>query len=122
MYASRLEPVGRRSGNRRPFAQKGVMDQVGCRRAERGMYAGLLGLVNRARKIAVIATTAGILSGIGCGGSSSSTTTSGTIGITVNPASATIPINTSVQFSATVSNADDTSVTWQVNETTGGSA
>jgi hypothetical protein len=57
----------------------------------------------------------------GCGGSSS-TTSSGVITVVISPTAATIPVNTSQQFVASVSNAKDTSVTWQVNGTAGGSA
>jgi hypothetical protein len=56
----------------------------------------------------------------GCGGSSDSSTAAVTISI--SPSSVTLPVSTSQQFSAPVSNSTNTTVTWQVNGTTGGSA
>ena len=57
-----------------------------------------------------------------CGGKSSTSTTSGDVTIAISPTTVTLPVSTSQQFSASVSNATDTSVTWQVNGTVGGSA
>jgi hypothetical protein len=44
------------------------------------------------------------------------------ITVVISPTAATLPVNTSQQFVASVSNAKDTTVTWQVNGTAGGSA
>lgn len=57
-----------------------------------------------------------------CGDGSSSSSSSGTISIAISPQTVTLPVSTSAQFSATVSNSSNTDVTWQVNDTTGGSA
>jgi hypothetical protein len=57
-----------------------------------------------------------------CGGKSSTSTTTGDVTIAISPTSVTLPVSTSQQFSASVSNATDTSITWQVNGTAGGSA
>src|SRR5579863_5658893 len=58
--------------------------------------------------------------GGGSGGSGSSVVTPATV-VTIAPTSASVVIGTgSVSFSATVSNATDTGVTWQVNGATGG--
>lgn len=60
---------------------------------------------------------------IGCGGgSSSSTTTSNPVTITLAPGSAQVPISTTVQFTATVTNASNSGVTYQVNNVTGGNS
>ena len=60
--------------------------------------------------------------GTACGGSSSATSTTGTVAITISPLAPTIPVTSSLQFSASITNSTNTSVTWQVNGTTGGSA
>jgi len=44
------------------------------------------------------------------------------ITISISPASTTVPVNGTVQFTATVRNAADTAVTWLVNEIQGGDA
>ena len=60
---------------------------------------------------------------IGCGGgSSSSTTTSNPVTITLLPSTATVTIGTTEQFTATVTNASNTGVTYQVNNVTGGNS
>src|SRR5882757_8188606 len=56
----------------------------------------------------------------GCGGSSASSTDPVTIAI--SPSTVTLPVSSSQQFSAPVTNSTNTTVTWQVNGTTGGSA
>jgi hypothetical protein len=56
----------------------------------------------------------------GCGGSSASTTDPVTIAI--SPSTVTLPVSTSQQFSAPISNSTNTTITWQVNGATGGSA
>jgi hypothetical protein len=57
-----------------------------------------------------------------CGGSSSSSSSSSEITIAISPTSVTLAINTSQQFSTTVTNTSTTDVTWQVNGTTGGNS
>src|SRR6266481_375306 len=57
----------------------------------------------------------------GCGGGSSTSTTD-PVTIAISPTTVTLPVSTSQQFSAPISNSTNTSVTWQVNGTTGGSA
>jgi hypothetical protein len=57
----------------------------------------------------------------GCGGGSSSSTTD-PVTISISPATVTLPVSTSQQFSAPISNSTNTSITWQVNGATGGSA
>jgi hypothetical protein len=52
----------------------------------------------------------------------SSTTNNGTVGITISPTTAVLPVSTSQQFYAAVSNSSNTGITWQVNGTTGGSS
>lgn len=76
----------------------------------------------RYSKTLIILTIAACILAVGtaCGGGSSSTT--GTVGITISPTSVTLPVAASQQFSAVVSNTTNTTVTWQVNGTTGGSA
>ena len=44
------------------------------------------------------------------------------VSVTVTPASASVTINTTKQFSATVNNSSDQSVTWRVNGVVGGNA
>jgi hypothetical protein len=63
-----------------------------------------------------------LIAGAACGGSSSSSSSSGDVAIAISPTTVTLPVSTSQQFTASVSNATDTSVTWQVNGTAGGSA
>src|SRR5437879_3341236 len=53
----------------------------------------------------------------GCGGGSSSSTT---VSVTVSPTQVTLTPNQSAQFTATVTNSTNTSVTWQVNGVEGG--
>jgi hypothetical protein len=74
--------------------------------------------------LAALATLLLLIAGLACGSgkSSNSGSSSGNVSITISPTSATLPVGTSQQFTATVSNASNTSVTWQVNGTTGGSA
>ncbi|HWR13345.1 MAG TPA: hypothetical protein VN577_00845 [Terriglobales bacterium] len=60
-----------------------------------------------------------LLVAVGCGGGSNNN--SGGVSVTISPTSTTITAGSSVQFSASVSNATDTSVTWQVGGVTGGS-
>lgn len=82
---------------------------------------------NRSWKAIVLtAACVGLLAiASGCGGgsskSSSGSTTTDPVTISVTPQTVTVPVSTSQQFSATVSNSSNTSVTWQVNGTTGGS-
>ena len=73
---------------------------------------------------------------IGCGGSASSNngdnggssgsggsgSTSPPVTISISPTSATLAAAGTQQFTATVTNASDTSVTWQVNNVTGGNS
>lgn len=54
-----------------------------------------------------------------CGGSSSSSTG---ISISISPTSATVALSATEQFTATVKDATDTGVIWQVNGVTGGNA
>src|SRR3954471_19385286 len=54
----------------------------------------------------------------GCGGGSSSDST--TVAITVSPTQVTLPPGQSAQFTATVTNSTNTGVTWQVNGVAGG--
>ncbi|MCU1307005.1 MAG: Ig domain protein group 2 domain protein [Acidobacteriaceae bacterium] len=58
----------------------------------------------------------------GCGGGSTSTSSSTTASITITPPTATVATSTALQFTAAVQNASNTSVNWQVNGVTGGSA
>jgi hypothetical protein len=82
---------------------------------------------NRSWKAIVLtAACVGLLAiGSGCGGgsskSSSGSTTTDPVTISVTPQTVTVPVSTSQQFLATVNNSSNTSVTWQVNGTTGGS-
>ncbi|HZU22098.1 MAG TPA: hypothetical protein VE998_04640, partial [Terriglobales bacterium] len=62
-----------------------------------------------------------LLTGCG-GGSSSNTSTSNPVTITLVPSSATVTTGTTEQFTATVTNASNTAVTYQVNNVTGGSS
>lgn len=59
---------------------------------------------------------------IGCGGGSSNNNTSTTITVTVTPAAVTLTPNQSAQFTATVANATNTAVNWQVNGVDGGNS
>lgn len=54
----------------------------------------------------------------GCGSDNNSTEVS----VTISPTTATLSENQTAQFTATVTNATDTSVTWQVSGVTGGSS
>ncbi len=63
-----------------------------------------------------------LLFSTGCGSDSSSSSSSGTISVTITPQSAILPVSSAQQFSASVANADNTDVTWQVNGTTGGTS
>jgi len=45
-----------------------------------------------------------------------------TVSVTVNPSSATVPVNTTEQFSATVTNANTQVVNWSVNNVAGGNS
>ncbi|MGH9685421.1 MAG: beta strand repeat-containing protein [Candidatus Acidiferrales bacterium] len=56
-----------------------------------------------------------------CGGYGNNGNT-GKISVTVAPTAASVPVNGQAQFTATVSNTSNTTVTWQVNGTAGGSA
>ena len=58
----------------------------------------------------------------GGGGSSSTGANPSTVAVTVAPTSASVAIGASKPFSATVTNASNTGVTWQVNGATGGNA
>lgn len=49
-----------------------------------------------------------------------STSTSGTVSITISPLTVSLKVTSSTQFNATVSNSSNMSVTWQVNGITGG--
>lgn len=53
-----------------------------------------------------------------CGNGSSSS--SGTVSITISPLTVSLKVTSSAQFNATVSNSSNMSVTWQVNGITGG--
>jgi DNA-binding beta-propeller fold protein YncE len=53
----------------------------------------------------------------GCGGSNTAQ-----VGVTVSPSTVTVIVNGTQLFTATVANASDTSVTWFVNDTKGGSS
>lgn len=56
-----------------------------------------------------------------CGGSSSKTIVPPpTVAVAVTPGSATVPVGTSQQFSATVTGSSNTAVTWAVQESDGG--
>lgn len=57
----------------------------------------------------------------GCGGSGS-TSPSAAVSVTLNLPSVTLPVNATEEFSATVVNATNSAVTWQVNTITGGNA
>jgi DNA-binding beta-propeller fold protein YncE len=57
----------------------------------------------------------------GCG-SNSSTTSSAAVSVTLNLATVTLPVNATEEFAASVVNATNTNVTWQVNTITGGNA
>ena len=52
----------------------------------------------------------------------SSSSTSGTVSISISPTSATVALGRTQQFTATVKNTSNTAVTWQVNGVTGGNA
>ena len=52
----------------------------------------------------------------------SSSSTSGTVSISISPTSATVALGRTQQFTATVKNTSNTAVTWQVNGTTGGNS
>jgi hypothetical protein len=56
----------------------------------------------------------------GCGGSSTSTTDP--VIIAISPSTVTLPVSSSQQFSAPITNSTNTTITWQVNGATGGSA
>ena len=75
--------------------------------------------------VLVVAISLGLLTG--CGGAPSSSPSnpppqSGPVSISLSPTSATVPAGSTQQFAATVSNTTNTSVTWQVEGVTGGSA
>lgn len=61
---------------------------------------------------------------VGCGGGSSSSPPNSTpaILVTISPMSASVTVNGIQQFTATVSNASNTSVSWQVNDISGGNS
>lgn len=76
-------------------------------------------------KLALIAAFAVCAALIGCGSKSSSSTTTTTtnpVTVVLSPGATSVITGTTVQFSATVSNATNTAVTWEVNNVTGGSA
>src|SRR6185437_7109241 len=50
----------------------------------------------------------------GCGG--------GSLSVSISPKTATVPPGATQQFTATVSNSSDSTVTWQVNSVTGGNS
>jgi len=73
----------------------------------------------------IVAISIGLLTG--CGGGAGSTPSnlppqSGPVSISVSPTSATVAAGSTKQFAATVSNTSNTTVTWQVDGVTGGSA
>jgi hypothetical protein len=57
-----------------------------------------------------------------CGGSASSSTTTSPGSVTISPTSASVNVNSTVQFSATAANLSSTLVNWQVNDVQGGSS
>ena len=57
-----------------------------------------------------------------CGGGKSQVVSLPTVSVIVSPSTANLSAGSSTQFSATVTGSSDTSVTWQVNGITGGSA
>src|SRR5437762_11174783 len=58
----------------------------------------------------------------GCSSDHSSTPPVSNVSVTISPASANLMPNRQQLFTAAVSNASDTSVTWEVNGTPGGTA
>jgi hypothetical protein len=56
----------------------------------------------------------------GCGGSSSSSSSSTAVTVTLSPTAVTLTPNQTTQFVATVTNATNTAVNWQVNGISGG--
>jgi hypothetical protein len=86
--------------------------------AERFNFAAYYRPSYRAILIAVTASLLALCSG--CGGSSNSS--SDTVSIALSPQTTTLPVSSSAQFTATVSGSSNTSVTWQVNGTVGGSS
>lgn len=71
--------------------------------------------------LAVVLTCCAMLAGCGGGSSSSTTTTSNPVAITLTPINAPVTTSSTQQFTATVTNASNTAVTYQVNNVTGGS-
>ena len=69
------------------------------------------------------------IAGMGCGGGSAAPTApappppdpSSAVAVSIAPASADLPVEGTQQFTATVSGASNTAVTWKVNGTAGGS-
>jgi hypothetical protein len=59
---------------------------------------------------------------LGCSGVSNSTTPPAQVSVTLNQSSATLAVNTTAQFSATVQGSSNTAVTWSVDTIAGGNA
>ena len=74
------------------------------------------------KKTALFLLSIAVLSIGSCGnnGGGGGTTPPSAVSITIDPTAATVPVGSTAQFTATVQNATDTSVTWQVDGTTGG--
>ncbi|HUZ46929.1 MAG TPA: hypothetical protein VMW54_09850 [Terriglobia bacterium] len=79
--------------------------------------------MEKLRVVLVVSVFALLVAACGGGGSSSSNETpSPSVTVSLSELTATIEISTTHQFSATVENAEDTSVTWKVNNVTGGNS
>src|SRR5689334_20975012 len=69
------------------------------------------------------ALTLALIFSFGCGGGGSTSTPPPpppAVSITVSPSSKSVQVGQTVQFTASVTNASDTSVKWQVNNVNGG--
>jgi len=74
--------------------------------------------------VLLAAVVASVLPSVGCGTPSAmmDTTTPATVTVTISTASKTVTVGKTLQFTATVQNASNTAVTWQVNSVTGGNS
>jgi hypothetical protein len=78
-----------------------------------------------ARRTALVAAMLLALIAAGCGGGGSSSSTnppSGTVSVTISPSSSTVGYGTTQQFTATVTGATNTAVTWSVSSSSSSSS
>ncbi len=78
--------------------------------------------MEKLRVVLVVSIFALLAAGCGGGSSTSSENQTPSVTVSLSELTATIEISTTHQFSATVENAEDTSVTWKVNNVTGGNS